>query len=1169
MSWGGLFARLWRKRQGGEPSAGSRVETPSAAAQSRASTLEKADSPLAVVKPELGPEPQMQVGPVKWGPGVVVAELYQVGERCGAGGMGVVDRVRHLGWGQDLAVKSPQPGLWAGPAGVQAFLDEAKVWVDLMPHPHICTCHYVRVLNGVPRIFAEYVPGGSLAEALRAGRISTVAEILDVAIQMAWGLQAAHDAGVVHQDVKPANVLLTASGTAKITDFGLARAQARAAASAGAPSGKDEPGGSILLTQCGLTPAYASPEQLAGQKVGRGSDIWSWAVSVLELFIGQVSWRAGSAAGEALEAYLALGSPSGRAIMPKGVIGLLRECLTLDPAKRPAGMGMIAQRLVAIYEAELERPYPRQAAEAVTHLADGLNNKALSLLDLGQHEQAEACWQQALQADPRHPDATFNWGLLRWRTARITDHQLIEQLEAVRQTLVGVGDGRIEYLLGLVHLEQGDVTAAAELLEEAAQLAPTDPEIATAQETAAQALTNCRVPLAINGHSESVTSVEVTPDGRYALSGSGHFMQSGECTVRWWDLITGQCLRTFTGHKDYVKSVAMTPDARRALSASFDGTVRWWDLTTGRCLSILAGDTAEVTKAVTFDGRHVLSASDDGALQWRDVSTGRSLHSLTSHAVSVSSGVGVTPDGHYAVSASIYDGVQWWDLATGRCLGIVATQATSIAVTSDARYALFDKGRAVILWDLASSSLRILTGHTEFVLSVAVTPDGRYALSGSMDMTVRWWDLANGRCLRTLSGNRSFVRSVALTPDARYALSGGDDGTVRGWNLATGNEAPWSYTRPQAAGDLAARAAGFQKWIIQARQLIDSNDIASSAAALHKARAVPGFARHPELLDLWHRAGREGRRIKFVDARLIRTITGRTETVWSVGVTADGRHALSGSADGTVRWWDLTTGSCLHTLTGHTKTVVSVAVTPDGHHALSGSTDGTVRCWDLTTGSCLHTLTGHTKEVSSVAVTPDGHHALSGSTDGTVRWWDLATGSCLGIVGDRALSVAVTPDGRHALSGSMDGTVRWWDLTTGSCLHTLTGHTEEVSSVAVTPDARHALSGAAWGWDGPEVRLWDLTSGRCLRTLIVGYARIVFSVALTPDARHALSGSDDGTVRLWDLSTGRCLRTLTGHKDYVRSLAMTSDAVYALSGSPDDDTMRLWEFEWDYEFSDQ
>ncbi|MFF4150039.1 protein kinase [Streptomyces sp. NPDC001651] len=130
-------------------------------------------------------------------------------------------------------------------------------------HPHVCTCHYVRTLGGVPRVFAEYLDGGSLRDWIDDGRLyrggsrRVLGRVLDISIQTAWGLRHAHERGVVHQDVKPANIVLNSRGTARVTDFGLARtARGRGGATGpGAP-----PDTTVLVTVGGMTPAYASPE---------------------------------------------------------------------------------------------------------------------------------------------------------------------------------------------------------------------------------------------------------------------------------------------------------------------------------------------------------------------------------------------------------------------------------------------------------------------------------------------------------------------------------------------------------------------------------------------------------------------------------------------------------------------------------------------------------------------------------------------------------------------------------------------------------------------------------------------------------------------------------------------------------------------------------------------
>src|SRR5204863_3896399 len=146
----------------------------------------------------------------------------------------------------------------------------AETWVKLGLHPHTVTCYYVRRLGGIPWVFAEYVAGGSLHEWIRTRRLyaggaaEALERILDIAIQFAWGLQHAHEEGLVHRDVKPGNVLLTPEGVAKVTDFGMARARG---SSNEAPAG--DAAASILVSAGGMTPAFCSPEQADGQSVSR------------------------------------------------------------------------------------------------------------------------------------------------------------------------------------------------------------------------------------------------------------------------------------------------------------------------------------------------------------------------------------------------------------------------------------------------------------------------------------------------------------------------------------------------------------------------------------------------------------------------------------------------------------------------------------------------------------------------------------------------------------------------------------------------------------------------------------------------------------------------------------------------------------------------------------
>lgn len=274
-----------------------------------------------------------------------------------------------------------------------------------------------------------------------------------------------------------------------------------------------------------------------------------------------------------------------------------------------------------------------------------------------------------------------------------------------------------------------------------------------------------------------------------------------------------------------------------------------------------------------------------------------------------------------------------------------------------------------------------------------------------------------------------------------------------------------------------------------------------------------------------------------------------TGYVERVAITSDGRRAISGSADNTVRLWDLEAGQCMLTLKGHTGVVYGVAISEDGRLAVSGSVDTTIKIWDLETGGCLNTLQGHTDMVLGVSITPDGSLAISSSRDTTVRVWDIKRGKELATLRGHTSpvwSVAIDSYGHRAISGSGDSTARVWDVQRNRCLEVLIGHTGPVGGVAITADGTWAISAS----DDRTLRTWDLEVGECVGVL-EGHTDIVREVALTPDGERAASGSDDKTLRVWDLDSGECLSVLKGHTKTVFGVAISKDGRRLFSGSWD------------------
>ena len=497
--------------------------------------------------------------PVVWHTGDVILDQYEVKGVLGEGGMGRVYRVHHRSWNVDLAVKRPKPAVFVREGGKESFIREAETWVNLGLHPHVVSCYYVRTLGGIPCVFAEYVEGGSLSDQIRRRRLyeggpeKALERILDIAIQFAWGLHYSHEQGLIHQDVKPANVMITADGAAKITDFGLAKARVMA----GEGDLQSGEGQSILVSSRGRTPAYCSPEQNAEQALKRKTDIWSWGVSVLEMFVGGVTWIAGPLAAETLASYEAQ-DPTFPAI-PVEIIKLLTQCLQPRPEDRPTTMLEVATELQTIYARLVSQPYTRQAPKVAESRADSLNNRALSLFDLGKVEEALQVWEQGLKAAPHHLETTYNRGVVLWRRGELTDDVLVQQLEAVRAALSEVWQA--SYLLAQVHLERGDVDAALPLLEETVQQAPGETHVQALLKLVQRGdVSTPQCLYVLQGHTKDVRSVSLSADGRLALSGSS------DGTLRLWETSTGQCLHVFQGHTDSVYSVSLSADGRLALS---------------------------------------------------------------------------------------------------------------------------------------------------------------------------------------------------------------------------------------------------------------------------------------------------------------------------------------------------------------------------------------------------------------------------------------------------------------------------------------------------------------------------------------------------------------------------------------------------------------------------
>ena len=301
-----------------------------------------------------------------------------------------------------------------------------------------------------------------------------------------------------------------------------------------------------------------------------------------------------------------------------------------------------------------------------------------------------------------------------------------------------------------------------------------------------------------------------------------------------------------------------------------------------------------------------------------------------------------------------------------------------------------------------------------------------------------------------------------------------------------------------------------------------------------------------------------------VTPKLRATLEGHNGGVHSVACSPDGKTVASGSADQTVKLWDVGTGQQRASLLGHTGSVTSVAFSPDGKTLATGSYDRTVRLWSVATAKTQATLHGHANWVMSVAFSPDGETLATGSEDATVKLWDLRTkqerATLKGHTGP-VRSVAFSPDGKMLASGGGDwnkpGEVKLWDVATGQERMTLKGHAGSLLSVAFSPNGK-ILATSTRGTD-KTVKLWNVATGQ-EQVSLQGLTAAVWLVAFSPDGRILASAGADGTVKLWDVATARIQATLTVHKGAVGTVAFSPDGKTLATGSSDS-TAKLWRLE--------
>ncbi len=994
-----------------------------------------------------------------WRPAVgqpVPGTQWILQEKLGEGGFGEV----WLGWHQKLKERRVFKFCFRADR-VRSLKREMTLFrlikERIGDHPNIVRLLEVNFEQSPFYVEEDFVAGQDLARWWKAqggaDRVPLLVK-LEIIAQIADALQAAHDAGVIHRDVKPGNILVSGhldgsvlsppdiNGlgpvgeqtlpqtcppriTAKLTDFGIGQVISEERLAGVTRAGFTQTMLSSSSSQSG-TQLYMAPELLAGKPASTRSDIYSLGIVLYQLLIGDLDQPLTGDWADAIPELLLRDD--------------LKHCLAGKPEERFVGAAQLARSLRAYAERKREHQRRLQLElrakrkHQVLVVASGISVIGVLLA------------------------VALGYGL---RQAR-------RNLQTARARLYAAEISRAYYAF-----EENNLGTALELLERH-RPKPGEPDLRGWEWRYLWQRCQSDELRTLGTHSNFVTGLRFCSGGRLLLS------SSYDQTVKAWEVETGKVVASLP-HQAGVSAIDISRDERWLAAGTRDpGPLRLWDTRNWQQAVVLSSNISVAAVSFSANSQYLASIGQHKIVIWNTL-TREPVATFAGNEGGIGSqDICFSPDGELlAYRNSPYCSI--WDVKRETKLAsIPCTSLTAVAFSPDGkRLVLGSWNKTATVWDVQSRTLiATLTNHTAWVSSLSFSPGGDILATAGADQHIILWNTSNWVELATLKGHLHEIWAVAFSPDGRTLASAGKDDTIRLWRSAAEPETPTTRILPNEA-----------KWIIHSPDGKHSAVVyTDDTLGLCDSGAMAEYARIPPLFPgMKTSAGALSPGAAFVaqcsaerKVHLRDTTSGRQVIELELGdfnagslcFSPEGNRLLAVDYDSQrIQLWDLPTKRPLLTLTNDLPPLQGPPVfSTDPHELGTRHAQGVAAVWDLRSRRPKSILSGHRIQTWAIAFSPDGRTIATTGDEGTLKLWHKDTGELRATLRGQLLTlhcVTFSGDGRRVAAGSGDGLIKIWDTQTFQEVATVRGSSGTIGLLAFLPDARTLIS-ATMGHERPQ-----------------------------------------------------------------------------------------------------